>query len=73
MATIFPIYFHGHLPYSQDLAIYRLLTLIPDTQIGQAKPGHEDGFMTALAWLGVLKSQSKAAKPRLFGGLQLAA
>ena len=30
MATIFPIYFHGHLPHSQDLAIHRLLTLIPD-------------------------------------------
>jgi hypothetical protein len=28
--------------------------------------------MTALAWLGVLKSQSQAAKPRLFGGLELA-
>jgi len=28
-------------------------------QIGQAKPGHVDGFMAALAWPGDLKS----AKP----------
>jgi len=42
---------------------------------GQAKLGHADGFMAALAWLGVLKSQSQATKPqpgcdrlKLFGG-----
>ena len=39
-------------------------------QIGQAKLGQDDGLMAALAWLGVLKSQSQAMKLWLFGGLQ---
>ena len=35
--------------------------------MSRAKPGRDDGFVAALAWLGVLKSQSQAVKPRLFG------
>jgi len=30
---------------------------IPNLKLGQARPGHDDGFMAALAWPGVLKSQ----------------
>ena len=33
---------------------------------GQARPGHIDGFIAALAQLAFLKSQSQAVRPRLF-------
>jgi hypothetical protein len=39
--------------------------------MSRAKPGQVDGFMTALAWPGVLKSQSQDIKPQLFGECNL--
>jgi len=35
--------------------------------MGQAKPGHDNGFKVALARPALLKSQSQAVKPGLFG------
>jgi hypothetical protein len=37
--------------------------------MSQAKPGHDDGFIVALAWLGCLKSQSQAVRLQLFSEL----
>jgi hypothetical protein len=48
-----------------------VLCLARPEAVSQAKPGQVDGFMTALAWPGVLKSQSQAVKPRLFGEYNL--
>lgn len=31
--------------------------------VSQAKPGQNGGFVTALAWPGVLESQSQAVRP----------
>ena len=42
-----------------------VLCLARPEAMSRAKPGQVDGFMTALAWPGVLKSQSQAVRPRL--------
>ena len=34
--------------------------------VSQAKPGHDNGFIVALAWPAMLKSQSQAMKPGAF-------
>ena len=48
-----------------------MLCLARPEAVSRAKPGQVDGFMTVLAWPGVLKSQSQAVKPRLFGECNL--
>jgi len=44
-----------------------VMCLAQPEAVSQAKLGHDDGFMVALAWPGVLKSQSQAVKLWLFG------
>ena len=56
-----------YLPIVLCLAQPEAVSQAKWAQIGQARLGHNDSFMAALAWPGVLKSQSQAVKPWLFG------
>jgi hypothetical protein len=48
-----------------------VLCLARPEAVSRAKPGHDDGSMTALAQPGVSKSQSQAVRPRPFGECNL--
>ena len=49
-----------------DCQIILVLCKARPEAVSQAKPGHFDGFMVALAWLAFLKCRSQAVRPQLF-------